>query len=279
MYVQGVSTRKVTAVMEELCGLEVSSAEVSRAAELLDQELEAWRKRPIGCIKTLFFDARYEKVRHGGSVVSCAVLIASGITPEGRRTVLGVSVSLSEAEVHWREFMASLQDRGLHGVELIVSDDHAGLKAARIARFANVPWQRCQFHLQQNAQAYVPRQGLKKQVAADLKGIFTAPDKTEALRLLDLAVKRYATEAPKLAEWMEHNVPEGLTVLDRPVHQRPRLRTTNMMERTNKEILRRTRVATLFPNEASLLRLVSAVLAEIDEEWTTGKVYLNLENP
>lgn len=279
MYVQGVSTRKVTAVMQELCGLEVTSSEVSRAAELLDEELDAWRKRPLGEIKTLFFDARYEKVRHGGSVVSCAVLIACGIGPDGKRTVLGVSVSLSEAEVHWREFMKSLQDRGLHGVELIVSDDHAGLKAARIARFANVPWQRCQFHLQQNAQAYVPRQSLKKQVASDLRSIFTAPDKTEAHRLLDLAVKRYTDEAPKLAQWIEHNVPEGLTVLDRPAHQRPRLRTTNMMERTNKEILRRTRVATLFPNEASLLRLVSAVLAEIDEEWTTGKVYLNLENP
>lgn len=279
MYVQGVSTRKVTAVMQELCGLEVSSAEVSRAAELLDEELASWRNRPIGCIKTLFFDARYEKVRHGGSVVSCAVLIACGITPEGKRTVLGVSVSLSEAEVHWREFMAKLQDRGLHGVELIISDDHAGLKAARIARFPNVPWQRCQFHLQQNAQAYVPKQSMKKQVASDLRGIFTAPDKTEAERLLNLAIRRYATEAPKLAEWMEHNVPEGLTVLDRPASQRPRLRTTNMLERTNKEILRRTRVATLFPNEASLLRLVSAVLVEIDEEWTTGKVYLNLENP
>lgn len=278
MYVQGVSTRKVTAVMQELCGLEVSSADVSRAAALLDDELDAWRRRPIGRIQTLFFDARYEKVRHGGSVVSCAVLIACGITPEGRRSVLGVSVSLSEAEVHWREFMASLQDRGLHGVELIVSDDHAGLKAARIARFASVPWQRCQFHLQQNAQAYVPRQQMKKQVAAELKSIFTAPDKSEAPRLLDLAVKRYADDAPKLAQWMEHNVPQGLTVLDRPASQRPRLRTTNMLERTNKEILRRTRVATLFPNEESLLRLASAVLAEIDEEWTTGKVYLNLEN-
>lgn len=279
MYVQGVSTRKVTAVMQELCGLEVSSSDVSRAAQLLDAELESWRKRPLGRIQTLFLDARYEKVRHGGSVVSCAVLIACGITPEGKRTVLGVSVSLSEAEVHWREFIASLQDRGLHGVELIVSDNHPGLKAARTARFANVPWQRCQFHLQQNAQAYVPKQAMKKQVAADLKSIFTAPDKPEALRLLDQAVKRYAGEAPRLAAWMELNVPEGLTVMDRPASQRPRLRTTNMMERTNKEILRRTRVATLFPNEESLLRLVSAVLVEIDEEWTTGKVYLNLENP
>jgi putative transposase len=279
MYVQGVSTRKVTKVMEELCGLQVSSADVSRAAELLDAELESWRKRPLGKTPVLILDARYEKVRHGGTVVSCAVLIATAVLPHGRRSVLGVSVSLSEAEVHWREFLGSLQDRGLHGVELIVSDDHAGLKAARTARFPSVPWQRCQFHLQRNAQAYVPRQSMKKTVAADLKMILTAPDRAEALRLLDVAVKRYADDAPALAAWMETNVPEGLTVLDRPVSQRPRLRTTNLNERLNKEILRRTRVATLFPNEASLLRLVSAVLAETDEEWTTGKVYLNLETP
>lgn len=279
MYVQGVSTRKITKVMEELCGLEVSSAEVSRAAELLDAELENWRTRPLGKAPALILDARYEKVRHGGAVVDCAVLIATAVLPDGKRSVLGVSVSLSEAEVHWREFLASLQDRGLHGVELIVSDDHAGLKAARIARFPGVPWQRCQCHLQRNAQAYVPKQSMKKQVAAELKAIFTAPDKTEALRLLNLAVQRYAEQAPKLAASMETNVPEGLTVLDRPVSQRPRLRTTNMNERLNKEILRRTRVATLFPNEASLLRLVSAILAETDQEWTTAKVYLNLENP
>jgi putative transposase len=164
-------------------------------------------------------------------------------------------------------------------VELIVADDHAGLKAARVARFPGVPWQRCQCHLQRNAQAYVPRQAMKQQVASELKAIFTAPNKTEALRLLNLAVQRYADEAPSLAAWIEANVPEGLTVLDRPAGQRPRLRTTNLNERLNKEVLRRTRVATLFPNEASLLRLVSAVLAETDEEWTTGKVYLNLEAP
>jgi len=279
MYVQGVSTRKVTKVMEELCGLQVTSTDVSRAAELLDAELESWRQRPLDKTPCLILDARYEKVRHGGTVVSCAVLIATAVLPDGKRSILGVSVSLSEAEVHWREFLASLQERGLHGVELIVSDDHAGLKAARIARFPNVPWQRCQVHLQRNAQAYVPKQSMKKQVAADLKSIFTAPDPAEARRLLDLAVGRYAPKAPALATWMEANVPEGLTVLERPVAQRPRLRTSNMNERLNKEILRRTRVATLFPNEASLLRLVSAVLVEIDEEWTTGKVYLNLETP
>jgi len=171
MYVQGVSTRKVTEVMQQLCGLDVSSTQVSRATQLLDEELNAWRQRPIGEIPYLVLDARYEKVRHGGCVVSCAVLIAVGITPEGHRSLLGVSVSLSEAEVHWREFLGSLQERGLHGVKLIVCDDHTGLKAARQARFAGVPWQRCQFHLQQNAGHYVPRIEMRGDVAADLRAI------------------------------------------------------------------------------------------------------------
>ena len=147
MYVQGVSTRKVTTIMQQLCGLDVSSAQVSRATQLLDEELKAWRQRPIGEIRYLILDARYEKIRHGGSVVPCAVLVAVGITPEGHRSLLGVSVLLSEAEVHWRDFIASLQERGMHGVKLIVSDNHAGLKTAREARLPGVPWQRCQFNL------------------------------------------------------------------------------------------------------------------------------------
>ena len=278
MYVQGVSTRKVTEVMQQLCGLEVSSTQVSRAAQLLDEELSAWRQRPIGEIPYLLLDARYEKVRHGGSVVACAVLIAVGITPEGRRTLLGVSVSLSEAEVHWREFLTSLQNRGIHGVKLIVSDDHPGLKAAREARFAGVPWQRCQFHLQQNAGHYVPRVGMRSELAADLRAIFDAPDRAEADRRLELAVRKYEKTAPKLAAWLAANLPEGLTIFALPPSHRRRLRTADLLERLNKEIKRRTRVATLFPNEAALLRLVSAVLMEISEEWETEKTYLRMEN-
>lgn len=278
MYVQGVSTRKVTEVMEQLCGLEVSSTQVSRAAKLLDEELSAWRQRPLGEVPYLVLDARYEKVRHGGSVVSCAVLIAVGVAMDGHRVLLGVSVSLSEAEVHWREFLGSLQDRGVHGVRLIVSDDHVGLKAAREARFAGVPWQRCQFHLQQNAGHYVPRIEMRREVAGDLRAIFDAPDRQEADRRLKLAVQKYEKTAPKLARWMESNVPEGLTVFTLPPEHRRRLRTSNLLERLNKEIKRRTRVATLFPNEAALLRLVSAVLMEISEEWETEKIYLRMEN-
>lgn len=278
MYVQGVSTRRVTEVMQQLCGLEVSSTQVSRAAKLLDEELTSWRQRPIGEIPYLVLDARYEKVRHGGSVVSCALLIAVGVAPDGHRVLLGVSVSLSEAEVHWREFLGSLQDRGLHGVKMIVSDDHIGLKAAREARFAGVPWQRCQFHLQQNAGHYVPRISMRSEVAADMRAIFDSPDREEADRRLKLAVQKYEKTAPKLAAWMAANVPEGLSVFSLPTAHRRRLRTSNLLERLNKEIKRRTRVATLFPNEAALLRLASAVLMEISEEWETEKIYLRMEN-
>ena len=277
MYVQGVSTRKVTKITSELCGLDVSSSQVSRAAKLLDAELQSWRERPLGKLLYVTLDARYEKVRHGGTVVDCAVLIAIGVLPNGKRTVLGVSAKLSEAEVHWREFLQSLVERGLHGIEMITSDAHEGLKAARKSVFPSVPWQRCQFHLQQNATAYVPKVDMRSEVAADIRSIFNAPDVNEAERLLKIATEKYSTTAPKLDQWMEKNVPEGLTVLTRPEAHRKRLRTSNSLERLNKEILRRTRVATLFPNEASLLRLVSAVLAELDEEWQTGKSYLNTQ--
>ena len=161
MYVQGVSTRKVTEVMRELCGLEVSSTQVSRATRLLDEDLNRWRNRPLGEVPYVFVDARYEKIRHGGSVVPCAVLMAFGVDQTGHRTVLGVSVSLSEAEVHWRDFFAGLQERGLSGVRLLISDDHAGMKAAREARFPGVPWQRCQFHLQQSRMPDITCHGWK----------------------------------------------------------------------------------------------------------------------
>lgn len=278
MYLQGVSTRKVTAVFEELCGLEVTSTQVSRATAELDRQLDQWRQRPLGPVKGLILDARYEKVRLDGTVRSCAVLIALGISPEGKRSVLGVSVQLSEAEVHWREFLASLQQRGLHGVELLVSDDHPGLRAALQTRFPNVPWQRCQFHFQQNAMAYVPKVHLRPEVASDLRSVFNAADLAEAQNRLKTIVAKYRQPAPKLAEWLEDNAHQCLTIFQRPESQRRKLRTTNSLERLNKEIKRRTRVATLFPNEKSLERLVTALLSEISDEWETGKIYLNMEN-
>jgi transposase-like protein len=277
MYVQGVSTRKVAAIAERLCGLEVSSSQVSRAAEALDGELEKWRSRPLAKVPYLLLDARYEHVRHGGRVRSCAVLVAVGVDAAGKRSILGASVSLSEAEVHWREFLASLQARGPHGMELVASDDHAGLRPALAARLTGVPWQRCQFHPARNALAYVPRQEMKAAAPASLRGIFEAPDRPEAERQLGLAVEEYRAVAPKLAEWMESNVPGGLAVFGVPRPHRRRLRTINVVERLNRELKRRTRVASLFPNEASLLRLVSAVAMEISEEWETNRKYLTME--
>jgi putative transposase len=277
MYVQGVSTAKVTKITEELCGCEISSSDVSRATALLDADLARWRSRPLGQVKYLILDARYEKVRHGGSIVDCAVFTAIGVDPEGRRSILGVSVSLSEAEVHWREFFKSLLERGLYGVELITSDAHAGLKEARKACFAGVPWQRCQFHLMRNALAHVPRQEMKQEVMDDLRSVFDSGDGEAANAQLARVVRKYQKSAPQLAEWMEENVPESLTVFRLPPSHRKRLRTTNMDERLNRELKRRTRVATLFPNEASLLRLVTAVVMEISDEWETGKRYVTFE--
>ena len=276
MYVQGVSTRKVTAITEQLCGVSVSSTQVSQAAALLDEQLEAWRNRPLGRYPYLYLDARYEKVRQDGQVRDAAVLIAVGVNEAGKREVLGVSVALSEQEVHWRSFLQSLTQRGLHGVELIISDAHAGLRQARRAVLGGVPWQRCQFHLQQNAQSYVPRKSIKKEVGADIRAIFNAPNRQEAERLLAMSVQKYAQTASKLATWMEENIPQGLTVFDFPPEHQRRLRTCNGVERLNREIRRRSRVASIFPNEASCLRLVSAVLMEISEEWFTGRIYLSV---
>lgn len=278
MYVQGVSTRRVAAITEQLCGFEVSSTQVSRAAAELDAVLAAWRTRPLGEYRYVYLDARYEKVRQDGQVRDAAVLIASGVSAAGQRAVLGVSVALSEQEVHWRTFLQNLVERGLRGVQLLISDAHPGLGAARRAVFGGVPWQRCQFHLQQNAQAYVPRQELKAEVAAAIRAIFTAPNVHAAQRLLAETVQRYRTLAPKLATWMEEHLPEGLIVFAFPETHWRLLRTTNGLERVNQEIRRRTRVARLFPNEASCLRLVSAVVMEISEEWETGKAYLTFDS-
>lgn len=280
MYVQGVSTRKVITVLQSLVGSEIalSSAQVSRAAAALDVGLQAWRERPLGQTPYLFLDARYERVRTEGQIVDCAVLVATGVTVEGHRRVLGVSVELSEAEVHGRNFLDSLMRRGLCGVKLIVSDHHVGLKAARRAVLPSVPWQRCQFHLQQNAQAQVARLEQRSIVGQRIRAIFNAPDQIEAQRLLDQAIEQWRKDAPKLAIWAEENLPEGFAVFNYPPTHRTRLRTTNSLERINRELKRRTRVASIFPNSASCLRLVSALLAECDEEWMSGKIYLNL-NP
>jgi putative transposase len=277
MYVQGVSTRKVSAIVEELCGCSVSSTHVSDCAKKLDSQILLWRNRQLGSTPYLILDARYEKVRRDGQVLDCAVLVALGIDNKGKRSIVGVSAALSEAEVHWREFLKDLQKRGLHGVKFIVSDDHAGLKAARRAVFTSVPWQRCQFHLQQNAQAYVKSLDQRKPVASAVRAIFNCADLDASKTLLKQTVDKYLKTNSKLAEWMEASIPEGLSVFSMPEPHRCRLRTSNALERVNEEIRRRTRVANIFPNEQSLLRLVGAMLMEKSEDWETGKTYLNMK--
>jgi len=278
MYVQGVSTRKVAAITEKLCGTHISASQVSRATKQLDELLDIWRNRPLGEVVYLYLDARYERVRQAGSVRDAAILIASGVKRDGKRSILGISVSLSEAQAHWRTFLEGLVKRGLHNVRLIISDDHAGLEAARRAIFTGIPWQRCQFHLQQNAGQYVPRVGMRSEVAEDIRSIFNAPDRETAELYLKRAVEKYATLAPKLADWMEVNIPESFTVFSFPREHQRRLRTTNYLERLSQEIKRRTRVVRVFPNELSCLRLTSAILMEVSEEWEYGRLYLRMES-
>jgi len=273
MYIQGVSTRKVKAITEQLCGVEISAMQVSRAVAQLDAVLQEWRERPLGEITYLYVDARYEKVRQSGQVRDAAVLMATGITPKGERQVLGVSVSLSEHESHWKSFLKGLKDRGMKDVKLVISDDHEGLGAARRAVLGSVPWQRCHFHLQQNAGAYVPKQAMRMEVAADIRSMFNAPDRKTAEEFLQAAIQKYAVSAPRLSAWLEENLSDGFTFFDFPLEHRKSIRTTNSLERVNKEIRRRTRVVGVFPNEASCLRLISALLMEISEEWQIGKHY------
>ena len=276
MYIKGVSTRDVEAVMREF-GLEsLSSSQVSRAAKLLDEELEAWRNRPLGEIRYLLLDARYEKVRDGGVVRDAAVLSAIGIGPDQRRRVLGVSCAISEAEVHWRAFLDSLVKRGMRGVAFIVSDDHPGLGAARKAVLGGAIWQRCQFHLAQNAIHHAPNLTIRKAIGKELRRVWNARDIKAAEAELRQLVEHYREPALKLADWLETAIPEGLAVFSLPERHHKRMRTSNPMERAiQQEIKRRTQKIRVFPNEASLERLVTAILVEIDEKWlTTDKPYI-----
>jgi putative transposase len=221
---------------------------------------------------------RDEKVRMDGQIRDAAILVASGVGKAGKKQILGLSVSLSEAEVHWRTFLRDLVARGMQGVRLVISDDHAGLEVARRAVPGGIPWQRCQFYLQQNAGQYVPRKSMRKEVAEDIRTIFNAPDRPTAEAYLAKSVVKYAQTASKLSAWTEDNLPEGLTVFSFPKRHWQRLRTTNGLERVSQEVKRRTRVVRIFPNEAACLRLLSAILMEISEEWETGKVYLTMED-
>ncbi len=271
IYVKGVSTSDVADILNKFGVDGLSSSQVSRASKLLDHDLEPWRNRPLGEVWYLILDARYEKVRMDGIVRDATILSAIGIGPDCRRSLLGVSVALSEAEVHWRRFLDSLVRRGLRGIRFITSDDHAGLGAARRAVFGGVSWQRCQFHLAQNAIHHAPSQAIRSSIGAELRAVWNAKDLDTASAELRLLVQRHAKSAPALSQWLERNVPEGLAVFSLPEQHRVKMGTSNPIERTvQQEIKRRTVKVSVFPSSDALLRLVSAVLVEIDEKWAAS---------
>jgi putative transposase len=279
MYIKGVSTRQAEDVMREFGIESLSSTQVSRATKLLDEELAAWRNRPLDQMKYLILDARYEKARHDGVVRDVAVLSAIGVGLDERRHVLGLSVALSEAEVHWRAFLESLQARGMRGATFIVSDDHAGLKAARRAILGAATWQRCQFHLAQNAVQHGPNNDIRKRIGKQLRSVWNASSLQAAEAELTALVASYRDKHPDFADWLESNVPEGLAVFTLPDAHQKRMRTSNGIERPiQQELKRRTSKVRVFPNLDSLERLSTAVLVEIDEKWETEtKAYIKWE--
>ena len=271
MYIQGVSTRKVTKILEDLCDCQVSSSQVSRIVQSLDADLETWRNRPLAQFNYLMVDARYEKVRYANHIQDCAVMWAIGIHANGKREVLGVHVAFSEAEIHWREFFQSLVSRGLHGVSYVVSDDHPGLTQALKSVLPGISWNRCHTHLAHNAQDHVSKAIHKIPVAQDIRSILQAPDLDTAQFLLNRFSDHWAKSEPKLAIWAEINLPQGFQVLALEPNLRRSLRTSNLIERFNREIKRRSRVVRIFPNFEACLRLVSAILIEFNDDWSTGR--------
>lgn len=275
MYVEGVSTRKVTAITEALCGLEISKSQVSALAGRLDAEIDEWRRRSLTKpYPYLVVDARYEKVRRGGAIVSQGVLIVVGIDENGYREVLGVWVFDSESEASWGAVFAELKERGLRGVRYVVSDDHAGMVRAIGRHFQGVVWQRCQVHFVRNALALCGQQQ-RPQVARLMKAVTEAPTREAAKAALGAAIAELKAKAPKVARLLEEHGEQMLAVYALPEEHRKRMRTTNMLERQNQELKRRTRVVRVFPNERACLRLASALLMETNQEWMERK-YLNM---
>ncbi len=278
MYIQGVSTRKVAEITEELCGVEISSTQVSRCAQLLDESLEVFRTRPLDEeYAYVYVDAIYEKIRHCHSVKGMATLVAMGVSKEGKREILGISTKLSEAEIHWREFFKSLQKRGLSGLELIISDAHEGLCAARRAVFPSVDWQRCQFHMAKNAQSYAPKKSMKSDISDAVKRIFNSLNIEKAREEKRSVIDEFTDIAPEFARWVDENIEDGFTCFKYPKKHQKRIRTSNVIERQNREIRRRTRVVSIFPNVASAERLITALLQDVHEDWISGKKYLDMD--
>lgn len=279
MFVKGVSTREVNDVLEAMGGFEVSAGLVSRAAAELDEQVRRWRERPLEAHEYpyLILDARYEKVRRGGRIESSAVLVICGIDEQGRRDVLGYWLGDSESETTWGEAFADLKERGLKGVELVVSDAHKGIRKALAKHLQGAGWQRCQVHLMRellNRAAWQDRQAL----ARDLKSIYASEEKEQCLAAAEAVAGQWEKRLPKMAKALREGVEDTLAVLAFPRERRRRLRTTNMIERQNREFRKRTRKVSIFPNESSCIRLFGAMILELSEKWQSeDKRYLNME--
>ncbi|MDO9002542.1 MAG: IS256 family transposase [Aquabacterium sp.] len=279
MFIKGVSTREVNDVLEAMGGFAVSPGLVSRATAELDEQIRKWRERPLAAHEYpyLIVDARYEKVRRGGRIESTAVLVICGIDEAGRRDVLGYWLGDSESEATWGEAFGDLKERGLRGVELVVSDAHQGIRKALAKHLQGAAWQRCQVHLMRellNKAAWQDRKGL----AADLKAIYTSEEPQACLAAAEAVAAKWEKRLPKMAKALRAGVEDTLAVLAFPREHRRRLRTTNMIERQNREFRKRTRKVSIFPNESSCIRLFGAMILELSEKWQgEEKRYLNME--
>jgi len=277
MYVQGVSTRKVKAITEELCGHEFSASTISRINKTLDEELEKFAQRRLEeAYPYLILDARYEKVREDGAIRSRAVLVAIGINWEGRRSVLAVDLANRESHTSWRDFLLGLRQRGLREVECVVSDDHAGLKKAIHEVLTEAAWQRCYVHFLRNALDYLPRKA-DDDCLMELRWMYDRRTLDEARRDLAAWLVKWSGRYPKLCDWVEGNIEETFTFYRLPRQHHKHLKSTNMLERLNEELKRRTLVVRIFPNAESCLRLVRALAVEIHENWIEAMRYLNMD--
>jgi putative transposase len=277
MYVQGVSTRKVKTITEELCGHEFSSSTISRIVQQLDTELEKFARRRLEePYPYLVLDARYEKVREDGAVRSQAVLVAIGINWEGRGSVLAVELASRESVSSWKDLLTGLRQRSLHGVEFVVSDDHAGLRRAIQEVLPEAVWQRCYVHFLRNALDYLPRKA-DDDCLQELRWIYDRRDAQEARRDLAAWLTKWESRYPKLCAWVEENIEETLSFYRLPQQHHKNMKSTNMLERLMEEIKRRTLVVRIFPNAAACLRLVRALAVELDETWIEAMQYLNME--
>jgi transposase-like protein len=278
MYVQGVSTRKVKAITEELCGHSFSASAISAINVKLDEELARFALRRLDeAYPYLIVDARYERVREAGVIRSQAVLLAIGIGWDGRRSILAVELANRESRSSWREFLLGLRERGLSGVEFVVSDDHAGLRQAIVEVLPEAAWQRCYVHFLRNALDYVPRK-VDDDCLRELRWLYDRRDLGEARHDLAAWLAKWQATYPKLCSWVEEHIEETLTFYRLPRQHHKHLKSTNLLERLNEEIKRRTHVVRIFPNAESCLRLIRALAVEMHENWLEAHRYLNMDD-